>query len=62
MKKHLLSPEHWRERAEETRAKADSFWTTEEEKHRLLRIALEYDQIAERAAEWGRSVELVERK
>lgn len=42
----------WRERAEETRTKADSFRIANADKERLLRIAAEYDQLAERAEQW----------
>lgn len=48
----LKDPEHWRERAEETRTKAERFFYDERQKQRLLRIAAEYDQLADRAAQW----------
>ena len=47
---YLNNPRHWRDRAEETRAKADG-WCSEETKQRLLRIAQEYDRLADLAAE-----------
>ena len=47
---YLANPRHWRDRADETRAKADEAWS-EETKQRLLRIAQEYDWLADRAAE-----------
>jgi hypothetical protein len=59
MSSTLQDPKHWRDRADETRAKADTFWRNEEEKQRLLRIAAEYDLIADRASEWVRSQELL---
>jgi hypothetical protein len=46
----LNNPKHWRDRAEETRAKAEAFWN-EVEKRRMLRIAYEYDRLADLAAE-----------
>lgn len=42
----LQNPDHWRERAEETRTKADGFCFNEKERQRMLRIAAEYDQLA----------------
>ncbi len=50
----LNSPKHWRDRAEQTRAKAQDFWN-EVEKRRMLRIAYEYDRLADLAAERLRS-------
>lgn len=47
---YLNNPKHWRERAEEARVKAEQFWN-ESEKQRMLRIAEEYDRLAERAAD-----------
>ena len=38
----MKNPRFWRERAEETRTKAESFRLAEGEKKRLLRIAAEY--------------------
>ena len=61
MKSFLRDLKHWRERAEETRAKAAQFFYKESEKQRLLRIAAEYDRLADRAVEWVRSAELLER-
>jgi len=43
-------PNHWRDRAERTRAKARSARVAEGEKRKLLRVAAEYDRIAEHAA------------
>lgn len=42
----------WRERAEETRIKADGFRVAKSDKERLLKIAAEYEQLAERAEQW----------
>lgn len=50
----LNNPKHWRDRAEQTRAKAEQFWN-EVEKQRMLRIAYEYDRLADLAAERRRS-------
>ena len=49
-----LDPKHWRDRAEATRAKAELDYRLDE-KLRLLRIAEEYDRLAERAAELQRA-------
>ncbi|PAY04274.1 hypothetical protein CK489_34070 [Bradyrhizobium sp. UFLA03-84] len=51
---HLNDPRHWRERAEETRTKAEHFWD-EESKQRMFRIAVEYDRLADQAAERARA-------
>ena len=48
----LKNPKYWRDRAEQTRAKAESLWRDETQRQRLLRVAAEYDQLAERAAQW----------
>ncbi|WP_298253593.1 hypothetical protein [Bradyrhizobium sp.] len=48
----MKSPRFWRDRAEETRSKAESYRIAEREKKRLLRIATEYEQLAERAEQW----------
>jgi hypothetical protein len=50
MSELFRNPQHWRDRAEETRAKADR--CSKDQKERLLKIAAEYDQLAERAEEW----------
>ncbi len=52
MDNFLKNPQHWRDRAEETRAKAESLWRDDAQKLKLLRVAAEYDQLAERAAQW----------
>ena len=49
-KNPLHDPDHWRKRAAQTRAKADMF-AHPQSKVRLLRIAEEYDRLAERAEE-----------
>jgi hypothetical protein len=47
---HLDDPEHWRERAKEVRSLADqvSYLPTKQE---ILRIAADYERLAERAEE-----------
>ena len=52
MDNFLKNPKHWRDRAEETRAKAERLWRDDAQKRKLLRVAAEYDQLAERAAQW----------
>jgi molecular chaperone GrpE (heat shock protein) len=44
----LLNPKHWRDRAEKTRAKADVS-LRDDLKKRLLRVAEEYERLAQRA-------------
>ena len=44
----LNNPKHWRDRAEETLTLAEQIYS-QESKNRLLKIAREYDAIAERA-------------
>jgi hypothetical protein len=61
MGKYIKNPKHWRDRAEETRAKADRAWSNDDLKEKLLRIAVEYDQLAERAEQWQESAELLKR-
>ena len=41
-------PRFWRDRAEKTRIKAEGFRTATKEKQRLLKIAAEYERIADR--------------
>ena len=44
----LNDPKHWQKRADATRAKADLL-ADQSARHKLLRVALEYDRLAERA-------------
>jgi hypothetical protein len=46
----VLDPRHWEERAAETRDKAERF-SMRASRDRLLKIAEEYERIAQRAAE-----------
>lgn len=48
----MRNAQFWRERAEETRNKADGFRVAKSDKERLLKIAEEYEQLAERAEQW----------
>jgi hypothetical protein len=52
----LNDPAHWRDRAEEARTRADQI-SDLQCKSAMLRIANDYELLAERAAEraWGRS-------
>lgn len=45
-----LSSKYWRGPAAATMAQADRDWIDEKQKFRLLRIALEYDKLADAAA------------
>jgi hypothetical protein len=54
----LKDPKHWRGRAEETRAKAEGLWRDDAQRQKLLRVAAEYDQLAEHAARWQRPSDL----
>jgi hypothetical protein len=49
LKSILSDPKHWRNRAKQTRAKADAILRDDQQKQRLFRIAEEYDRLAERA-------------
>jgi len=53
MKNFFCDPDHWRDRAEKTRAKAESF-AYRQSKDRLLKIAEEYDRLALHAEQLGR--------
>ena len=46
---HINDPEHWRNRAEEARTLANQM-NDEVSKQMMLRIAADYDKLAERAA------------
>jgi hypothetical protein len=46
----VLDPRHWEERAAKTRDKAEQY-SMRDSRERLLKIAEEYDRIAQRAAE-----------
>jgi hypothetical protein len=53
MKNFIYDPDHWRDRAERTRTKAESS-AYRESKDRLLKIAEEYDRLALHAEQLGR--------
>lgn len=57
---YLNDPKHWLDRAEKTRAKAHLMRYDEELRQRLLRIAREYDRLAEHAAEHAKASPLLE--
>jgi hypothetical protein len=48
MASFLQDPKHWRDQAEKARARAGDF-LSREHKERLLRVAEDYDRLAERA-------------
>lgn len=48
----MKNPSLWRDRAQQTRAKADGYLIGESEKRKLLKIAAEYDRLADRAEQW----------
>lgn len=50
-RKFLLDPKHWRDRVDETLAKAE-LAKTPDIRDRLLRVAQEYQHLAERAERW----------
>lgn len=50
-KSKLYQPDHWRARAEATRKKAEAL-ADGKPRHRLLKIAMEYDNLARRAQVW----------
>ncbi|MGY2904755.1 hypothetical protein [Bradyrhizobium sp. URHC0002] len=45
-----LTSKYWRDRAAATMVQADRVWIDDKQKFRLLRIALEYDKLANAAA------------
>ena len=47
----LYDPKHWRKRADATRAKAGVL-TDDGARQKLLRVAEEYDRLAQRAEQW----------
>jgi hypothetical protein len=47
----LHDPKHWRKRADATRAKADLL-ADQAARQKLLRVAQEYEQLAQRAEQW----------
>jgi hypothetical protein len=49
----IRDPNYWRERSEETRAKADAYFDPGT-KAKLLKVAEEHDRMAERAEQWQR--------
>jgi hypothetical protein len=51
MKNFIYDPDHWRDRAEKTRMKAES---SAQSKDRLLKIAEEYERLAVHAEQLGR--------
>jgi hypothetical protein len=49
-----FSAKYWRNRAAATAAMADRRWLDEKQKFKLLRVAREYDKLADAAAAKGR--------
>jgi len=47
----IKEPKYWRDRADATRAKAKRYCDIRQIR-RMLRVAEEYDKLADRAAEW----------
>ena len=45
----IYDPNHWRQRAEQARAKADQISGDATLKRKLLRVAEEYDRLSQRA-------------
>ena len=45
-----LNAKYWRDRAAATAAEADRRWIDDRQKFRLLRVAREYDKLADAAA------------
>jgi hypothetical protein len=45
----LLNPKYWRDRAAKTRAKAEMIDRDNDQTKKLIRVAEEYDRLAERA-------------
>ena len=57
---YLNDPKHWLDRAKKTRVKADLFRYDEELRQRLLRVAREYDRLADHAAERAKANALLD--
>lgn len=56
MRDPIKEPKYWRDRAEATRVKAKRYYDPRQIR-RMLRVAEEYDKIADRAEEWQRGGE-----
>ena len=54
----IKDPKYWRDRAEATRAKAKRYCDVRQIR-RMLRVAEEYDKIADLAGEWQRNSQLL---
>jgi hypothetical protein len=52
MSRSIRDPRFWRDLAIETRRKAEAFSIERQEKERLLKIAEEYDSLADRRERW----------
>ena len=50
MSEFLGNEKYWRDRAEATRATAESYRIREAQKKKLLKVAEEYERLADRAA------------
>ncbi|MGY2904390.1 hypothetical protein [Bradyrhizobium sp. URHC0002] len=48
----IKEPKYWQQRAAATRAKAKQLSFTPREMLRMLRVAEEYDKLADRCAKW----------
>jgi hypothetical protein len=55
MKNPICGSNHWRQRAEQAQAKADQISRDANLKRELLRMAEEYDRLAQRAEHWRSS-------
>lgn len=53
MRDPIKEPKYWRDRAKATRAKAKRYYDLRQIR-RMLRVAEEYDKIADRAEDWQR--------
>ena len=54
----IKEPKYWRDRAEATRARAKQYYDVRQIR-RMLRVAEEYDKMADRAVEWQRNSQLL---
>jgi hypothetical protein len=48
---HINDPKHWRHRAAEARAMAESLTDDPEAKQQMLKVAADYEKLAKRAEE-----------
>lgn len=58
----LNNVKYWRDRAEATRTIADGFRIAETQKKKLMKVAEEYERLADRAAQWRTADQVEEQR